>query len=455
MTLASIDEGVQSTLRSIDGNRLALLLGAGLSIPSGLPSAQDIADRAKQTYDGRKPPGESPLSSDIEEQAKFFYQRGELDTLYIQTLVDKDAFYGPPNEGHRAVADFLLTGAVRGAVSTNYDTLIEAAGQHLYGAVEVALDGAGTALVQRGAPLLKIHGCWAIDPLHTVWTPRQLDDPGIVRDRIQSSESWLTTHLPNRDLLVVGFGAEWSYLNDVIGRSLGQITPARVVIVDMNDPEQFRHNAPDLTGLGDRAHQQAERQGRAPAFLYVKCSSAEFFGVLRDAFSRGVVRQTLSAGAGAYVARSGIDAPDPSWLEPAFTTNDDLWLVRRDLEGCSPNDPSRSRTPPAGQALGLTMIELQAAGGVPEGPYWRLPSGELVRVLNGSNRTLDAMKSEYDRDMTPVTSPTVVVAVGADDSPLPGSIARSNPATAAKASSVRGAQPQWFTRSQDFADLLS
>lgn len=455
MTLASLDEGVQSALRSVDGNRLTLLLGAGLSIPSGLPSAQNIADKAKITYDGRKLPTDPPLSADIEKQAEFFYLRGELDTLYIQTLVDKDAFSGRPNDGHRAVADFLLTGAVRGAVSANYDTLIEMAGSHLYGAVEVALDGTQTTLVHRGSPLLKIHGCWTIDPLHTVWTPRQLDDPGIVQDRIRSSENWLATHLPNRDLLVVGFGAEWSYLNRVIGRSLGQITPARVIMVDMNDAAKFRTNAPDLMGLGDRAHQQATLQGQPPAFLYVQCSSADFFKALRDAFSQGIVRQTLSAGAGTYTTRTGGNAPDPSWLEPSFGTGDDLWHVRRDLEGCRPNQPARSRTPPPGEALGLTMIELQAAGAVPHGAYWQLPSGQVVRVLNGSNRTLDVMQSEYDRDTAPVISPSVIVAVGADDTALPGSIARANPATSAKASSVRGAQPDWLTRhSPDYADLL-
>ena len=424
MTPASLDEGVHAALRSITGDRLALLLGAGLSIPSGLPSAQAVADRAKQTYDGLKPPAEPPLPSDIEAQADFFLSRGELDTLYVQTLVDSDAFAGPPNDGHRAVADFLLTGAVTGAVSTNYDTLIEAAGLALHGAVGVALDGAQTTRVRKGAPLLKVHGCWFIDPLHTVWTPRQLDAPGTVQDRIRSSVSWLETHLPNRDLLVVGFGSDWSYLNAVLGRSLGQVTPPRVTIVDLNDPDEFRANAPDLTALGDRAESQAPPQSQEPAFRYVQASGEDFFHALRLAFSRTYVRRALNAGAGAFAAQAGAD-PDPAWLDPPFVSNDDLWHVRRDLEGCRPNQPARGRTPPVGEALGLALIGLQAAGAVPDGPYWRLSADVLVRVINGSNRVLHTMKTEYDREMTHLDA-NVVVALGADDSPLPGSVGRPN-----------------------------
>lgn len=441
MTATTLDDGVRVALRSIDADRLALLLGAGLSIPSGLPSAWRIAQDAKRTYDAKKAPSDPPLSPDIETQADFFFQTGELESFYIQSLVDKNAFAGPPNEGHTAVADFLLAGAVRAAVSTNYDTLIEGAGLALLGTVEVALSGADTALA-KGVPLLKIHGCWSKDQLNTVWTPSQLDTPGVVCDRIATSEGWLATNLPNRDLLVVGFWTDWSYLNEVIGRSLGQITPARVVIVDLEGPDELRNKAPQLAQLGDRASR----------FLHVRESSATFFKALREAFSRSYVRQAVRAGEPAYLAQSGGTPPDPAWFDPAFADNNVLWHVRRDIEGCRPTQPAGQRTPPPGDAVGLAMLDLQAAGAHPEGPYWRL-GPHLVRVINGSGRTLHAMKGDYDREMTQ-HGPDLAIAVGAVDSVLPGNASRPNEGTSdvlppPARTFVRSAPPHWITSTAD------
>lgn len=445
MTPIDQDVGVHSALQSIRENRLVVLLGAGLSIPSEIPSAWQLAVRAKQAYDLTLAPGQTPLPEALEAQAEFFYQGGRLETYYIPRLIDKDAFAGDSNPGHIAVADFLLTGAIRAAVSTNYDTLIEAAGGPLKGTVESALDGNEISRIHEGAPLLKIHGCWLRDRDHTVWTPRQLDDGGTVDGRIKSSAAWLSNNLANTDLLVVGFWSDWNYLNGVIGHSLGLLNPASVTIVDPDCQCRLQRKAEELYAIGSNANNFQHVQGKGEAFL----------DELRHQFSKSFVRQALRAGAPAHQARTGV-APSPDWLEPAFDGNSSLWQVRRDLEGRSPGEPAKSPQPPPGESLGLTMIELQAAGAVPEGAYWRLPSGQVVRVLNGSNRALDVMKSEYDRDMTPVTSPSVVVAVGADDNPLPGSIARANPATTAKASSVRGAQPDWLTRhSPAYADLLA
>lgn len=445
MTSINQDAGVTSALDSILGRRLVVLLGAGLSIPSGLPSAWTIAQQAKARYDAMFGTSRAPLSTDIEEQAAFFHRDDRLGTFYVPTLVDPHAFAGHPNLGHTAVADFLLTGAVRGAVSTNYDTLIETAGQNLYGAVGSALDGAETTRVPHGTALLKAHGCWGREPENTVWTPEQLNGIGTVANRLRSTANWLSVTVPNSDLLVVGFWSDWSYLNGVLGDSLGQITPGRVTIVDPAPAADLQAKAPKLYEVGQRATR----------FEHVQESGDTFLDALRREFSRTFVRRTLHAGAASFKSQNAAVTFDDAWTEPSIQDNNTLWQVRRDIQGCLPHQPATQHDPPTGEALGLTMIELQAAGAVPEGPYWRLPSDELVRVLNGSNRALDIMKAEYDRDMTPVTSPSVVVAVGADDSPLPGSIARSNPATAAKASSVRGAQPQWLTRSHGFADLLA
>ena len=130
MTPTTIEDGVRLAYHSIREDRLAIIVGAGLSIPSGLFSGAGVAWAAKQSYDLDRESGEPELSEHIEEQANFFYAKDQLATYYIPRLVPKHAFAGKPNEGHTAVADLLLTRAVRVVVSTNYDRLIEAAGSN-------------------------------------------------------------------------------------------------------------------------------------------------------------------------------------------------------------------------------------------------------------------------------------------------------------------------------------
>ena len=263
-----------------------------------------------------------------------------------------------------------------------------------------------------------------------------------MKKRIALSESWLATNLPDRDLLIVGFWSDWSYLNGVIGRSLGQGTPARVIIVDPGDPAVLKQKAPGLTALGRDAS----------TFIHVRKSGAMFLDALREAFSRRFLRQTLHAGTTAFTVQANGEKPNPAWLNPQFESNDDLWKVRRNIEGCAPNDPAKRHTPPAGDALGLNLLTIQALGGHPEGPYWRI-GDDLVRVINGSGRTLHAMKKRYDREMSQ-HGPTLAVAVGAYDSPLPRNVGRPNEGGSdtlppPKSSVVRASPHRWVTSAAD------
>lgn len=154
-----LGEGIAAALDALHAGRLALLCGAGLSIaaPSNLPGAAQLASQAKQKYDALYGESRPPLPPGIEEQAEFFFQRGELGTFYLRTLVDRHAFAGPPNPGHTAVADLLSVRAIQTAVSTNVDTLIETGGVLLLGQVGVGIDSvAVAALTPDISPLLKI-----------------------------------------------------------------------------------------------------------------------------------------------------------------------------------------------------------------------------------------------------------------------------------------------------------
>jgi hypothetical protein len=206
MQPTSVDDGVTWTLTSLLNDRLVLLAGAGLSMaaPSSLPSAAALAETAKQKYESIYGHG-VPIPPVIDDQAEFFLQRHELATVYFRTLIDPHAFAGQPNSGHAAVADLLLVRALQAAVTTNVDTLIETAGQYQYGQVGVGLDGHDLAALPPGvAPLLKIHGCRSRDLSNMVWARGQLTTEPVAT-RIARSAQWLSVHLLNRDLLILGF----------------------------------------------------------------------------------------------------------------------------------------------------------------------------------------------------------------------------------------------------------
>ena len=138
MTPIDLDAAIAIALDAIFSDRLAMLAGAGLSMapPSNLPSAWILAKNAKAEYDARYGRTRSPLPTNIEEQAEFFFQRDELATVYIRSLINDHVFSGNPNAGHSAIADLLLSGALRMAITTNVDSIIEIAGSHLLGRVQ-------------------------------------------------------------------------------------------------------------------------------------------------------------------------------------------------------------------------------------------------------------------------------------------------------------------------------
>lgn len=84
-----LNVGVDFALDALVNDRLAVLLGAGLSMapPSSLPNAAALAEAAKRKYDGLYGSTRPPLAAGIEEQAEFFFQRGELATVYLRTMI--------------------------------------------------------------------------------------------------------------------------------------------------------------------------------------------------------------------------------------------------------------------------------------------------------------------------------------------------------------------------------
>lgn len=431
MTPINIGGAVGAALQNLLNGRLALLAGAGLSMapPSRLPSAWTLAQKAKAKYDARYAGVFPPLAEPIEDQAEFFFQKGELGSVYLTEYVDHSAFAGAPNPGHFAVADLLLAGAFRMAITTNVDQLVEAAGLNLHGQVFMGIDGHALATATAGtAPLLKIHGCWAADRANTVWAPGQLDAPP-VQERIERSAVWLQANLLNKDLVVVGYSTDWDYLNAVLERTLGVVAPSSVLIVDPATTAEFTAKAPQLAALA----------ARSASATHLQASGADFLEALRRSYSEAFVRVALAQGADDFEMVTGAP-PDPAHLAAPAIDLDSLWRMRRDLLGCRPGDPARDRDPPNEPAVGMTMLELRAAGAVPDGSHW-LVNGHRVRVLRTPNAFLHRVEAEFARETAPAAAADVVIAVGASNAHLHPSIARSSPGTIA-----RGGGSRWVTR---------
>ena len=147
-----LNDGINQVLDSLLSERLALVCGAGLSMaaPSSIPSAAKLAEKAKAKYDATYGADRKPLSEAIEEQAQFFFDRGELETVYLRTYVDADVFSAHPNSGHTSIADLMLVQGISTTVSTNVDTLIETAGNMLLGHI-----GKGVARENGNCPGLR------------------------------------------------------------------------------------------------------------------------------------------------------------------------------------------------------------------------------------------------------------------------------------------------------------
>jgi len=391
---------------------------------------------AQRCYDKYFPIEQLPahFRDDIDALAGHFLANGTFQGYFIEGLVPWDDLAGEPNGGHAAVGDFLLTAGAYAALSANFDTLIEQwCKQH-----KVAFRGAlnsvqANAYAMKARPLLKFHGCMDVDRPNTVWTQGQLTaEP--TQDRIASCRGWMIDHLPEKDLLIVGFWTDWAYLNEVLQGLLHGQNPGSVTVIDPLPTAQLADKAPDLwatvSGL--------------PNFSHVSMSSDEALAELRAEFSRVWVRRLMALGAPLYEVGGGdcpvehLQCPD---LDP-----DALYDLRRDGEGKSYMRAARTRTPSDEAGLvALARMLLLDAGAVVEGPWLRL-NDDAIRVVNGQNRSLRKMEDAHNEAASSGTA-DIIIAAGAYDGVLPGNVVRAGGDKRITRSS-RGGPSRWVTLDQ-------
>jgi hypothetical protein len=434
----AVEAGIKIAIDALENGRLALICGAGLSMdpPSNIPSAQSLADVAKEKYDATYGAERPPLPTPIEDQAAFFYAEGNLADYYLRTLIGRHAFSAEPNAGHYAVADLLLTSAADIAISTNVDRLIETAGVRLGGHIESVIDrDRAAAAPPNTSVLFKLHGCWDVEPANTLWCTEQLADHPL-DVRIPEAAQWLTNRLLDRDLVVVGYFTHWEHLSSVLAQALQAVHPARLVIVDPADAAWLQEKAPEFYAIGAHAQQ----------FSHVQQTGGKFLDELRQAFSRSYIRKVLYAGRQAYDDLVGTP-PEEAWLEPGAAENKDLWRVRRDLEGCMPNDPAITKAPANEPLIGLTLLRLRALGATWKRYFLEL-GDTAIRVFRGFGQPLYVLEARFARSTAPVI-PETIIAVGAVDRPLRPNVAR----TATERSITRGTGRRWITLERAEADF--
>lgn len=424
-------------LGAIETNTLVVLCGAGLSVPlpSGLPGAIQVA---RACYDRWLPTEalDPALRDDVDKLAGHFHAKGQFDTNFIK-LVPWGELMGIPNKGHAAIADLLISRGAHGALSANFDTMIERWAQ------ERKLDFQGALTGQEAVdfnttsnPLLKFHGCMTRAKHETLWTKGQLAEPAI-QSKIESCSQWITQNLPGKHLVVVGFWTDWGYLNDVLANAFTINTAASVTVVDPSPTPDLNTKAPDLW---------AKLNALSAKFEHVAVSGADFLDEVRIEYSKSWLAKFYQRGASLATAVGITSTPSASTLG-----GEELYNLRQDAQGVPYHRAATLKEPSMDAAQASLMhFELAEQGATREGP-WLRHAGKTIRVINGAGRELAELKGSY-REPSSVLQSDVVICAGAIKLGTPARIIASGSGMSIVKSSPGGGS-NWLTREEAHAAL--
>ena len=428
-------------LGAVDSGSLIFLCGAGLSMPqpSGLPSAARVAQICYDDWLANEPNLAPALRNDVDLLAAHFHGQNLFASVFIPR-VPWNELTGPPNKGHAAVADFLISRASCAALSANFDTMIEHWAQERKVALKGALTGqdAVDPLCTAGvSPLLKFHGCMNLDRPNTLWTGGQLNEPTI-QNRVTSSTQWMGLHLPGKHIVVVGFWTDWGYLNNVLADAFAVNNAASVTVVDTGSTTDLQTKAPDLW---------AKMTGLSVSFDHVRASGADFLDELRQEFSKSWSRRYFALGA---TQANAMGIASPTTYGDTMSC-DELYNVRQDGEGVPYNKAARTNRPDGSSAqAAFVHHQLQAAGATHDGPWLEL-AGRKIRVINGAGQDLATVKESYKEPAT-VKGADLVICAGANDLAVPAKIIASGHGSSILRPGA-GGNAAWMTREQAMAAL--
>ncbi|MCO6512810.1 MAG: hypothetical protein J5I65_18650 [Aridibacter famidurans] len=406
-------------LQSIAADRLVVLCGAGLSMapPSSIPGANAIKAECATKY--RREIGvdlDPAVAADLEAMSRWFLQQDRFSDLFITKLVPWKKFNTAPNEGHEAIADFLACGAIHVGVTTNFDRLVEESAARL-GEPDFLPLVYENDLPRSSEhhPYLKIHGCSVLHKtrLETVWCREQLSIPSI-SDRMARFQTWLSTNLFGRDLLIVGFWTDWAYLSEILATTVAATGPNSVVLVDVQPTTDVAAKAPALWAW-------AHKPGIT--FRHEQESGAEFLAELRTRFTRVLLKSLLDDAAATHESLFG--SPPSAHARVLDTKSMSyLYSLRRDFTGVLRNRPVRVRMLDPSFRIHAAMHSRLMERGASYNAHVYSIGGERIRLINGAGQLLSELKSEC-RQEPPLPVPVDrVVCIGAVEDPSPASVIR-------------------------------
>jgi hypothetical protein len=338
---------------------------------------------------------------------------------------------GPPNKGHAAIADFLISRAAKATLSANFDCLIESWAEEHKVALQGALTGQEAATFSSDAnPLIKFHGCFHRCKDETFWTDKQLTDP-VIQQRVVSCSQWMNLHLGEQSLVVVGFWTDWGYLNDVITDALQINNASSVTVIDRSSLGELQTKAPNLWArLNSLSHQ----------FEHVQASSDDALDELRTAYSKSWARKFYALG---HPLAQDAGAAIPTAGTPEALNGEDLYNLRRDAQGTPYTRAATLKipAPDAAQAAFAHLIFLNA--GATQRGAWLQHSGRSVRIVNGAGQGLGQVQAQY-KEPPSVLQSEIVVCAGASDFGVPARLI----AVGRGASTIRptpGGVARWLT----------
>jgi len=270
--------------------RAVLFLAAGCSIPSGISSADELAQRVAREYHARS--GQQTALESFNEQtfgspnptldviAEYFFRRdgGRLDSFV--NLVPFAEWTRPPNDAHRGVVRLAREGFADKVLTTNWDELVEAACHEVAcGFVRVRkpddlAQPAGAAL-----QLFKIHGCRS-DLTSIIAATSQIEGK-------DQSCLWANPQVAAAFqgccVVFVGYSGSMKKISRTMA-DVGQWSPTgiRHYVVDRSDWASFAAKASEFVGAAHLAENQ-----------FLDCGSEDFVKALVDRLVRYRVWQVV------------------------------------------------------------------------------------------------------------------------------------------------------------------
>jgi len=393
-------------LGAIETDSLVFLCGAGLSLPSpsDLLSAVGVS---RICYDAWLPTEalDPALRDRVDQLAGHFYAKGDFEKVFIR-LVPWNELVGPPNIGHAAIADLLISRGAHAALSANIDPLIERWAEERKIAMQGALTGhEAVTFASITNPLIKFYGCLQRGRAQTLWTEGQLADP-VIRERMMSCWQWMNLHLPGKHLVVVGFWTDWGYLNDVLANAFEVDGASSVTVIDPSPMADLQAKAPNLW---------TKLTSLSRVFEHVQASGADALEELRTAYSRTWARKFVALGRPLVEAAGGTVAAADTF---DALVGEDLYNLRCDAEGVPYTRAATLKAPAPNAAQAAFVNAMLLNAGATKRGAWLDHDGKSIRVVNGAGQGLTDVQGRY-KEPTTVAQSEIIVCAGAVELGVP------------------------------------